>query len=209
MASTAVSTVPKAVITTTGNAALCRFTPCRNSKPFIPGSLRSVTTRSTVFSRRSFSPVSASPADSVLKPSSPRFNSSRRRIFASSSTIRMVGICLAIARCFLALLRCSLVARGEKDHEPGSPLTVAGILEANRSVVPVNNPGDDRQSQSHTGFLGGHKRVKDLFPQFHRNSRPRVFDPHLYSVTVHGVGSRHRDAQFSATAAHRIISILN
>ena len=92
MASTAVSTVPNAVITTTGSAAFCRLIAWRNSRPFIPGSLRSVTTRSTVFSRRSFSPASASPADSVLNPSSPRFNSSRRRIFASSSTIKIVGI---------------------------------------------------------------------------------------------------------------------
>ena len=47
MASTADSTVPYAVITTTGSAALMRFTACRNSSPLIPGSLKSVTTRST------------------------------------------------------------------------------------------------------------------------------------------------------------------
>src|SRR5580698_2168849 len=37
MASTAVSTVPKAVITTTGNAAFCRLIACRNSCPSSPG----------------------------------------------------------------------------------------------------------------------------------------------------------------------------
>ena len=42
MASTAVSTVPNAVITTTGRAAFCRLTVCRNSSPFMPGSFRSV-----------------------------------------------------------------------------------------------------------------------------------------------------------------------
>ncbi len=44
------------------------------------------------FSRSSFSPVSASPAENVVNPSSPRFNSSRRRILASSSTIRIAGM---------------------------------------------------------------------------------------------------------------------
>ncbi len=182
MASTAVSTLPKAVITTTGNAAFCCLIACRNSRPFIPGSFRSVTTRSTEFSRRSFSPASASLAESVAKPSSPRFNSSRRRILASSSTIRIVDI-LVGAYSPLATsapepqrnssesnlrLRClrgsRLVARGKKDYETSSLLIVTASFDANRSMMPVNNPRDNRQAESHTRFLGGHKRIEYLLP---------------------------------------------
>ena len=62
IASTAVSTVPYAVISTTGITALVRFAACRNSRPLIPGNLRSVKMRSTFSCRNRFSPASASPA---------------------------------------------------------------------------------------------------------------------------------------------------
>src|SRR5258706_488210 len=73
MASTAVSTLPNAVITTTGNAALWRLMGCRNSRPFMPGSLRSVNTKSMGFSLSNLRPVLASSAEKVVKPSSPLF----------------------------------------------------------------------------------------------------------------------------------------
>src|SRR6266571_2293712 len=66
----------------------------RNSRPFIPGSLKSLRTRSIASRPRIFRPVSASPAEKVVQPSSPRFSSSRRSIFGSSSTISTDAIAL-------------------------------------------------------------------------------------------------------------------
>src|SRR5271154_140335 len=226
MASTAVSTEPNAVITTTGNAAFCRLSVCRNSRPFIPGSLRSVTTRSTVFSRRSFSPLSASPAESVVKPSSPRFNSSSRRILASSSTIRIVGKpsggCSPLPRprpkCYVVKrnsLRClctrNLITGGEKDDE-ACPLQTTRFpvtVDADRSMMPIHDPGDDRQTQAHAGFFGADKRIENLFPQLCRNSWTGVFDPHFHSVPTSVVRPQCHDSQRASAAAHGIISILN
>src|SRR5580704_7418943 len=184
MASTAVSTLPNAVITTTGRAEFCRLMVCRNSKPFMPGSFRSVRTRSTEFSRSSLRPVSASPAENVLNPSSPRFNSSRRRILASSSTIRIAGMVASFLiretsrdhQMSRLSHRRLLVGGWEKYYEAGA-LTwcghsgMLGAFHSDRTAMPINNLRDDGESQSDSGFLRGHEGIKDLFPQLRRNAR--------------------------------------
>ena len=64
------------------------FAVCRNSSPLIPGSFKSVRTRCTGFRRQQFQPRFGIARREVLNPSSPRFNSSNRRILASSSMMR-------------------------------------------------------------------------------------------------------------------------
>src|SRR5271170_5676679 len=76
----------------------------------------------------SFSPVSASPAERVLKPSSPRFSSSRRRILASSSMMRMVGIeSSSVVSRYSPVVRCSLfVVRRSRRFLILNRLTLSG-----------------------------------------------------------------------------------
>src|SRR5580658_3997871 len=136
MASTAVSTLPKAVITTTGRAAFWRLMVCRNSRPFMPGSFKSVRTKSMGFSRSSLRPASASPAENVVNPSSPRFNSSSRRIFASSSTIKIAGIPY-----LLIPLKCSVLpSEARNPDNRRTPSGLAGILHQSLGVAkPCHN----------------------------------------------------------------------
>ena len=72
-------------------------------------------------------------------------------------------------------LRCLLgrfAACGKKYHKAGALLTASGGFNANRSMMAVDNPRDNRETEAHAGFLGGHKRIEDLLPQFPWNSRP-------------------------------------
>src|SRR6267143_5986558 len=94
-----------------------------------------------------FNPVSASPAERVLRPSSPRFSSSNRRILASSSMMRIVGIWLArvgtgaLARPSRAQLGSCLRLDGfsqRKEDREYSP-AFRSILDTNRPVMPVHD----------------------------------------------------------------------
>src|SRR5579862_29229 len=191
---------------------------CRNSRPFMPGSFRSVSTRSMEFSLSNLRPVSASPAESVVKPSSPRFNSSRRRIFASSSTIRMEGIApVASFRLYsrnhqMRALSCrsAFVHRWKKYHEHGA-CAVSGTLNADRPVMPIHDLRNDRQTQAYSSLLRRHKWIKNLLPQFEWNTRPRVFNANLDSAGIAAVCRRlhHLHAQHSPARAHRVIRILH
>src|SRR5208283_2333922 len=130
----------------------------------------------------SFNPVSASPAESVLKPSSPRFSSSRRRILASSSMIRIVGM-------WLARVGTNALARSRRDSRPrlsrraelGSYLRFDGlferkekckysaalrrVLDMDRPMMTVHDLRYDGKAQSYASLLRGHKRVENLFAQ--------------------------------------------
>src|SRR6267143_4169599 len=93
-----------------------------------------------------FNPVSASPAERVLRPSSPRFSSSNRRILASSSMMRMVGIGLAhvgtgaLARPSRAQLGSCMRLDGfsewKEDREDGAAFR--SILDMDRPMMPVH-----------------------------------------------------------------------
>ena len=76
------------------------------------------------------------------------------------------------------MIGCRFVTRGKNNYEASPALVapVGGTLYANRSMMPINNSGDDRQPQAHPRFFGRHKRIEDLLPQFSRNSRPRIFN---------------------------------
>ena len=91
MASTADSTVPYAVMITTGNSALTRFTACRNSRPLMPGSLKSVTTRSKGSLPRSCRPVSASGRRAGVKSLFGELQFEQAPHLGSSSTIKIDG----------------------------------------------------------------------------------------------------------------------
>src|SRR5271167_2746040 len=226
MASTAVSTLPNAVITTTGRAAFWRLMVCRNSRPFMPGSFRSVKTRSTEFSRSNLRPVSASSAENVVNPSSPRFNSSRRRIFASSSTIRIAGMgahssLRGVSRDH-QMSRFShgslLAGSGEKHYKmrAGTTIAVTGTarsFDPNAALMPVNNLRDDGESQTNAGFLRGYEGIENLFPQLRRNAGASVFDAHFHPVKVAAVAAGLRfpclDTKHATAGPHGIVGILH
>src|SRR5579859_5697377 len=234
IASTAVSTLPKAVMTTTGKAAFWRLMVCRNSRPFIPGSLRSVRTRSMEFSRSSLRPVSASSAEKVVNPSSPRFNSSRRRILASSSTIRIAGMFASssipqISRDhqMSSLTHGSFVGGGwEKYYEMSAGARCAGFprasraiaggiarsFDADRAVMSIDNFRNDGQPQADAAFFRGHKRVEDLFPQLRWNARTGVVNAQFDSLNATGIAHPRRrfprlNAQHAAAGAHGVVGI--
>src|SRR5271155_5121548 len=105
----------------------------------------------------------------------------------------------------------SFFARRKKHYEAcalglaRSPAT----FYANSAMMAVHNPGDNRQPQAHAGFLRGHKRIEDLFPQILLNAWPRVLNPHLNPVAVGVAGPQCRDPQRASAIAHGIIGILN
>ena len=169
-------------MTTTGSAGFSRFAACRNSSPLMPGSLRSVRTRWTGslaqqlqcrFPRRR--------AERVSKPASPRSSSSRRRILASSSTMRMVGI----GQSTIAAAGRGCLARGllrTRGKITRSTLRRCADSQLDRAVVPVHDFRNDGKAKAHAGFLGGHKRIEDLLAQFAGNARTGVGEPHFDSV---------------------------
>src|SRR5215472_12028388 len=212
----------------TGSAAFWRLTVCRNSSPFIPGSFRSVTTRSMGSALSILSPVSASPAEKVTNPSSPRFNSSKRRIFASSSTIKIAGISLESSICLcsrnhqMSLVRRhrGLAGSGKKYYKARArPLAFGRVavraFNANRSMVAINNLRNDRQAKSNTSLLGGHKRIENLLAQLLGNAGPRICDTHFNAVCASAFarfppGFHRLDSQnASALRAHGIVRVLH
>src|ERR1700690_342179 len=237
MASTAVSTDPNAVITTIGSAAFCRLADCKNSSPLTPGNLRSVRTRSTVSEASSFNPVSASPAESALNPSSPRFNSSNRRILASSSMMRIVGMLgrvgssasvgtgdLARGPQRARFWRAGGVDRPSRAHlgsrlrlnrfyqwkeNRQHPPSLRCILDADRPLMPINNLRHDRKPQSNAGFLRRHKRIEDLLTKRVRHTRPSIGQHKLYSVAIILRRQPNLDPQRASVIFHRFIGILH
>src|SRR5208337_399243 len=219
IASTAVSTEPNAVMTTTGSVTFCRLAVCRNSSPLMPGSFRSVRTRWTGSEASSFNPVSASPAESVLKPSSPRFSSSRRRILASSSMMRMVGIRLArvgtgaLARPSRTQLGsrlglASFIQRKEERKHRAAPWR---IPDMDRPVMAVYDLRNDGQAQLYSGFLRGHKWVENFFAQFVGNAGAGVGQAEFHSFSIVLCGGLNLDAQRARVARvlHGFVGILH
>src|SRR6267378_628508 len=173
----------------------------------------------------SFNPVSASPAESVLKPSSPRFSSSSRRILASSSMMRMVGIRLAhvgtgarmgtgaLARPSRAQLGSCMrldgfFKRKEKREHSAAPRSV---LDTNRPMMPVHNLRNNRKPQSHAGFLRGHKRIENLFAQFFGNARTSVGQAKFHSLPIVLRSALNFDTQPAAVVSvlHGFVGILH
>src|SRR6266849_729566 len=154
----------------------------------MPGSLRSVSTRSTGPFCNSLRPVSASPADRVSKPSSARFSSKSRRILASSSTIRMVAfeVVISVIGAAALLSRCPL---RKEDHEAGS--VSVHVLQSAGRVVLVNNLRNDRQAKADAGFLRRDKRIENLVTHLCRDARPAIPQPDLDSVAT--IRASHRN----------------
>ena len=166
MASTAVSTLPKAVIMITGTWAFCRRIRARNSRPSMSGSLRSVSTRSA----RStiLRPSSAVAALSTSKPAEASCSSMTRRSFSSSSTTRM--------RFFM---RRAVAAQSE-----GSPLHrqqhvehaafARFALHCYFTAVFIHDFRNDGQAQSDALRLGGEERIEDVVAVLGLDSRAAV-----------------------------------
>src|SRR5664279_3879298 len=155
MASTAVSTLPYAVIMTTGTCAFWRRISARNSCPSICGSFRSVSTmaaRST-----SFSPSSALAALSTSNPADISCSSSTRRSFSSSSTTRMRFFMCRVSSC--GGWRGRRI-HGQRDTEDAA---FAGFaLHCYLTAVLVHDLGDNRQAQPHSFRLGREKRIENI-----------------------------------------------
>src|ERR1035441_9574118 len=155
MASTAVSTLPYAVIMTTGTCAFCRRISARNSCPSMRGSFRSVSTmaaRST-----SFNPSSALAALSTSNPADISCSSSTRRSFSSSSTTRM--------RFFMRRVSSFGGFGGHRIHgqRDAEDAAFAGFaLHCYLTAVLVHDLGDNRQAQPHSRRFGGEKGIENV-----------------------------------------------
>src|ERR1017187_7094558 len=157
MASTAVSTLPYAVIITTGTCAFCRRISARNSCPSMRGSFRSVSTmaaRST-----SFNPSSALAALSTSNPADINCSSSTRRSFSSSSTIRMRFF---MCRVSIVGWRGHLihVIHGQRDAKNAAFSGFA--LHCYLTAVLVHDLGHNRQPQPHSLRFGGEERIENI-----------------------------------------------
>src|SRR5450631_1332506 len=206
-------------MTTTGSAGFWCLAVCRNSRPFIPGSLRSVRTRCTGSEASSFNPVSASPAESVLKPSSPRFSSSSRRILASSSMMRMVGIWLAhvgtgaLARPSRAWLGSCLrlAAFFERKEECKHRAASWGVLDMDCPMMTVHDLRNNGEAESYAGFLRGHKWVEDFFAQCVGNTGAGVSQAEFHTFTPILHGRLNLDPQRAAGVfvLHGLVGVLH
>src|ERR1019366_9289761 len=167
MASTAVSTLPYAVIMTTGICAFCRRISARNSCPSIRGSFRSV---STISARSaSFNPSSAVAAWSTSKPADMSCNWSTRRSFSSSSTTRM--------RFFMCRVSSfggwgGRRIHGQRDAEDAAFARFA--LHCYLTAVLVHDLGDNRQAQPHSLRFGGEERIENVLHLRRADAHPAV-----------------------------------
>src|SRR5271170_6753581 len=190
----------------------------------MPGSFRSVSTRCTVSEASSFNPVSASPAESVLNPSSPRFSSSSRRILASSSIIRMVGIVLvglgragvgtgALPRPSRAKLSsCQRLYGFLKRKEKRKHRTaLRRVLNMDRPVMSVHDLRNDGEAEPDAGFLRGHKRIENFFSQIFRYAGTAVGKTQLNSLAIVLRDGSNVNPQRSAVifVLHGFVSVLH
>src|SRR6266550_930208 len=82
-------------------------------------------------------------------------------------------------------------------------------------MMPINNLGDNGETQSHSALLRGYEWIEDLLSQVRRDSWPGIGNTHFYSVdrvSIRGPAPRGVDlnTQHSAAfGAHRVIRVLN
>src|SRR3990172_5357587 len=147
-----------------------------NSRADMPGSLRSVRTRSTCSLARMVSAVSASGVENVWKPASPRSSSSRRRMRASSSMMRMLGMVFAGLSAVLGARQSgdwpatagrrirghtffgrSLRAQGFRVSGQGKEKDEAGAgcsgSQFDRATMLVDDFGDDGKAEADAGLF--------------------------------------------------------
>src|SRR5947209_9329938 len=185
----------------TGTEAFRRLASCRNSRPFIPGSFKSVTIRSTGSRRKHFNPVSASGAIDTVWPSSPRLISRRRRILGSSSTIKMLGIRVVLVHvCFHFRLHL------RKDNlEAGAMTGLAG--HPNCAAMRIDDFGHNRQPQTYSTFFGSNKWIENLLFHLRWNSWAGVLDLHDHSAPLLSAIRTNPEDQGSALFPHGLAGI--
>src|SRR6266436_338766 len=74
-----------------------------------------------------------------------------------------------------------LFERKEKREHSAAPRSV---LHTNRPMMPVDDLRHDGKPQPHSGFLGGHKRVENLFAQFFGNSGTGVAQAEFHTFAI-------------------------
>src|SRR5947209_1204581 len=185
----------------TGTEAFRRLASCRNSRPFIPGSFKSVTIRSTGSRRKHFNPVSASGAIDTVWPSSPRLISRSRRILGSSSTIKMLGIRVVLMHvCFHFRLHL------RKDNlEAGAMTGLAG--HSNCAAMRIDDFGHNRQPQTYSTFFGSNKRIENLLLHLRRNPRPRILNLNHHPLPLLSAIGANPDDQISTLLSHGLAGI--
>ncbi len=184
MASTAVSMLPKAVITITGTCAFCRRISASNCRPSMLGSLRSVSTRSA--RSTTLRPSSAVAALSTSKPA---------ETSCSSMHAAELVFVFDYQDAFLHAEGRASVSGAVHGQEHAENAAFAGFaLHCYLTAVLVHDLGNDGQAQAHALRLGGEERIEDAVELLGVDARAAVDHRDLGGAAGRPRLHRHRSA---------------
>src|SRR5438045_2899355 len=183
MASTALSTSPKAVITSTGTLGSLRLTPRRTSSPSTLFIRRSVTTTSAGSEAKRSSAAVPLPAISVSNPA------------ASSSLATVCATSMTSSTTRARILRMGSLSRDGPAH--GYLRTLfQGTRNMNLAAVVAHDAGHDREPEagSLAALLGGEEGIEHGVEVLGRDATPLIFDGDLEEAVVFGAGGHRHPA---------------
>src|ERR1035437_7401303 len=173
MASTALSTAPKAVIIMTGVSGDCFLTALKTSMPLMPLIFISVMTRLGARASKMARPSSPDDAERTSYPSSWRLYSRMRRNDVSSSIIRIfIAIACPIVSVLFFLLHSRENSRGDRNNKDCPSGGICCHLYP--ALMSFDNFFRNCKPQACPISLGGKKRGENLWLKIFRNTGPGV-----------------------------------
>src|SRR5579871_1351326 len=193
MASTALSTSPKAVITSTGTLGSFRLTPRRTSSPSTFFMRRSVTTTSAGSEAKRSSAAVPLPAISVSNPA------------ASSSLATVCATSMTSSTTRARILRMELLVRRLRRHGPPHRNLRTLFQRArnmNFAAVVADDAGHDGEAQPRplAALLGGEEGVEHRVEVLGRDAAPLILHVDLEKSTFWTSLAARRDRHPAALA---------